>query len=144
MDSPSPIPSPGHRLPRFATTVKQERSAENRLRLVLVFLTVLWLGITVVLPVYELLDRSLHVDVPVIIFGEDDIRVGGRKISLKDEALLIDGEAAELTGGKGGRAGVEVKVGGGQDSGRFLRGDPPSAGNATDFSDSHRPEGRRL
>lgn len=114
MDSPSPIPSPGHRLPRFATTVKQERSAENRLRLLLVFLTVLWLGITVVLPVYELLDRSLHVDVPVIIFGEDDIRVGGRKVSLKDEALFIDGEAAEMTGGKGGRAGVEVKVGAGK------------------------------
>lgn len=92
----------------FAGKVRQERSRENWLRLFLLVLMVLWLFVTVVLPVYEVLDRSIYMDVAVTVFGEDDIRVGGRRVFLEDRRLRIDEEPVELRQGQGSRDGVSV------------------------------------
>lgn len=92
----------------FSGKVRQDRSRENWLRLFLMVLMVLWLFLTVVLPVYEVLDRSLFTDVAVTVFGEDDVRIGGRRIALEDERLRVDDDPVELRNGRGSWGGVTV------------------------------------
>ena len=43
--------------------VRQYTSSENWLRRFLIFLLVIWMTVAVLLPVYQLIDRSMHAEV---------------------------------------------------------------------------------
>ena len=60
--------------------VRQNTSSENWLKRALIFLLVLWMLVAVVLPVYQLIDRSMHAEVLVSIWGNEDVRIGGRRV----------------------------------------------------------------
>lgn len=77
--------------------VKQDTSGENWLRRLLIFLLIFWMTVAVVFPVYQLVDRALNADFQGVIFGEDDVRVGGRRILLQDGQVLIDNVAYPVT-----------------------------------------------
>ncbi len=70
--------------------VRQNTSAENWLKRALIFLLVLWMLVAVVLPVYQLIDRSMHAEVLVSIWGSDDVRIGGRRVYIDGETLQLN------------------------------------------------------
>ena len=70
--------------------VKQYTSFENRIRQIIIFLMILWLFVTVVMPVYEVLKRSLYTEVFVTVKNANDLLVGGRHVSVRDNEFFID------------------------------------------------------
>ncbi len=45
--------------------------------------------VAVIFPVYQLIDRSLHAEVLVSIWGNDDVRIGGRRVYIEGKTLLL-------------------------------------------------------
>ena len=70
--------------------VRQKTSSENWLKRTLIFLLVLWMLVAVILPVYQLIDRSMHAEVLVSIWGNDDVRIGGRRVYIDGKTLLVN------------------------------------------------------
>ncbi len=60
-------------------------------RLVLMLVLLAFLVVGVVLPVLEIVKRSVSTEVAVVIFGREDIRIGGRRISLDSLSATVDG-----------------------------------------------------
>jgi len=77
---------------RARRRIKTVLAGETLLRTFLLLLSFSWLGVGVVLPLAEVVHRSLHADVVVSIWGEDDIRLGGRRIQVEGNRVLADGE----------------------------------------------------
>jgi iron(III) transport system permease protein len=79
--------------------VRQKTSSENWLRRALIFLLVIWMLVAVVFPVYQLIDRSMHAEVLVSIWGSEDIRIAGRRVFIDEETLRlnIDKQSFPLT-----------------------------------------------
>lgn len=69
--------------------VRQKTSSENWLKRTLIFLLVLWMLVAVIFPVYQLIDRSMHAEVLVSIWGSDDVRIGGRRVYIDHETLRL-------------------------------------------------------
>ena len=82
-----------------AKKVWQKTSPENWLKRALIFLMIIWMIVAVLLPVYQLIDRSMHADVLVSIWGNEDVRIGGRRVSIDHETrrLIIDKKTFPLT-----------------------------------------------
>lgn len=59
----------------------------------LIVLTVLWLLFGAILPMGEVARRSMVADVSVAIWGEDDVRIGGRQILVENGTVTVDGAA---------------------------------------------------
>ena len=82
-----------------AKKVWQKTSPENWLKRALIFLMIIWMIVAVLLPVYQLIDRSMHADVLVSIWGNEDVRIGGRRVYIDNDTrrLIIDKKAFPLT-----------------------------------------------
>jgi iron(III) transport system permease protein len=94
----------------FTKKVRQKTSSENWLRRLLILLLVVWMTVAVIFPVYQLIDRSMHAEVPVAIFGDDDVRIGGRRAFVKEGRLLIDKTTFVLTDGTRSHNGFTVEI----------------------------------
>ncbi len=94
--------------------VRQNTSSENWLRRALILLMILWMVVVVAFPLYQLMDRSLHGEVPVTIFGDDDIRIGGRRVFIKENQLFIDKFSAPISGAAITDDGMSVVTRGGK------------------------------
>lgn len=90
--------------------VRQYTSSENWLRRFMIWLLVLWMTVAVLLPVYQLLERSMHAEVAVNIFGEDDVRLGGRRVYIKDGQVIFDATPLPLREGTISHDGMTVVV----------------------------------
>ena len=92
--------------------VRQKTSSENWLKRTLIFLLVLWMLVAVILPVYQLIDRSMHAEVLVSIWGNDDVRIGGRRVYIDGETLLvhIDKKTFPLTNNIIAHDGITVDI----------------------------------
>lgn len=64
----------------------------------LLILTLLWLVVAIVLPVATIFHRSVHAEVPVAIWGPEDVRIGGRQVALEDSRVVIDGGPIDAEG----------------------------------------------
>ena len=92
--------------------VRQKTSSENWLRRALIFLLVIWMLVAVILPVYQLIDRSMHAEVLVSIWGGEDVRIGGRRVFIDGETLQlrIDKKAFPLTNNIFSHDGLTVDI----------------------------------
>ncbi len=95
-----------------AQKVRQRTSSENWLKRALIFLMIIWMLVAVLLPVYQLIDRSMHADVLVSIWGGDDVRIGGRRVFINQETLqlVIDKKTFPLMDNIYTHDGLTVKV----------------------------------
>ena len=93
--------------------VRQKTSSENSLKTPFIFLLVLWMLVAVILPVYQLIDRSMHAEVLVSIWGNDDVRIGGRRVYIDGKTLLvnIDKKTFPLTNTIVSHDGITVDIG---------------------------------
>jgi iron(III) transport system permease protein len=76
----------------FRRIIGQRSTAEDWIRRFLIFLICAWLFVGVVLPLYQVILRSLYAELPVAIFGKDDIRIAGHRVLIKENEVLIDDE----------------------------------------------------
>lgn len=90
--------------------VKQYTSFENRIRQIIIFLMILWLFVTVVMPVYEVLERSLYTEVFVTVNNDKDVLVGGRHVSVRDNEFFVDDTPVALIDGNASHDGVSIQV----------------------------------
>jgi len=91
-------------------TRRLPRTWEEFLAFTLIVVTVAWLLLTVVAPLGEVARRSMVVEVPVAIFGPEDVRIGGRRVFVEDGEVTIDGEAVDLTDGVVEAEGVHARL----------------------------------
>jgi len=92
--------------------VRQKTSPENWLKRTLIFLVIIWMSVAVLFPVYQLIDRSMHADVLVSIWGSTDVRIGGRRVYIDDETrrFYIDKKELPLTNGVVTHEGLTVHI----------------------------------
>ena len=94
----------------YLKKVRQYTSSENWLRRFLILLLVIWMAVAVLLPVYQLVDRSMHAEIAVNIFGEDDVRIGGRRVYIKDQQVIFDTTPRDLRDGRISHDGMTVLI----------------------------------
>lgn len=90
--------------------VRQNTSGENWLKRALIFLMIVWMVMAVLLPVYQLIDTSMHAEIPVTIWGGEDVRLGGRRVHLENERIHIDKKTFALTEGQVSDDGMTVEI----------------------------------
>ena len=90
--------------------VRQNTSAENWLKRVLILLVIIWMLVAVLFPVYQLIDHSMHAEVPVTIFGYDDVRLGGRRVFVENDTLHIDAKSFPLSDAIFTEDGLSVEI----------------------------------
>ena len=78
--------------------VRQRTSSENWLKRGLIFLMIIWMCVAVLFPVYQLIDRSMHADVLISIWSDEDVRIGGRRVFIDKETqrLFVDKKSFPL------------------------------------------------
>ncbi len=96
--------------------VRQKTSSENWLKRALIFLVIIWMSVAVLFPVYQLIDRSMHAEVLVSIWGKEDVRLGGRRAFIDGDPkrLNIDKKSFPLTNGVTRHDGMAVTIRNGQ------------------------------
>lgn len=68
------------------------------LRRLCIAAVLIWLVALVLLPVGELIQRSVQAEVSVAIFGPEEVRMGGRILRIEDEQVYLDDAAYPLDG----------------------------------------------
>ena len=94
----------------YSKKVRQDTSRENWLRRALIFLLIVWMTVAVLLPVYQLIDQSLHAEITVAIWGPEDVRIGGRRVYIENGQIIIDQTAFGLDDGTFSHDGLEATV----------------------------------
>ena len=90
--------------------VRQDTSGENWLRRLLIFLLIAWMIVAVVFPVYQLVDQSLHAEVAITVFGDQDVRISGRRVHFDKGTYYIDTTAFDQTDGRIADDGMSVDL----------------------------------
>lgn len=83
------------------------------LRFALLAFMLAWLVVTVVLPLTTLVTRSVTVEVSVAVWGPNEVRVGGRTVTLEDGTLAVGGEPVALEDGAYTAPELHVETAGG-------------------------------
>jgi len=96
----------------YLKKVRQHTSSENWLRRFLILLLVIWMTVAVIFPVYQLIDRCLHAEVAVTIFGDNDVRIGGRRVFIKEGQVIFDTVPFDLRNGRLSHDEMTVEIAG--------------------------------
>jgi len=70
----------------------------------------LWMLVAVALPLFQIFDRAVSVEIPIAIFGPDDIRLAGHRAHIENGKCFINGNKVDLADGRASADSVTISV----------------------------------
>lgn len=89
---------------------RQKATAEQWLRRAIMLLILAAMVLGVALPVWSIVDRSIHAEFNASIWGPQEVRIGGRIIRLEDGAMHVDDTVVPVVDGVAEGAGVHATI----------------------------------